>query len=105
MPRYFFHFASGNNVARDPEGVELEGLGAAYLHALEMVHRVRMRFPDAGNDWVIEIGDETGRKPLVVLPRALQYRYHALSEAANGLNECRPAAAALTPKPSPAGIR
>ena len=37
-------------------------------HAIDMVHRVRVKFPDAGNDWLIEITDETDRKPLVVLP-------------------------------------
>jgi hypothetical protein len=68
MPRYFFHFVWGNDAARDTEGVELEGLRAAYLHALEMLHRVHVNFPEAGDDWVIEISDEAGRKPLVVLP-------------------------------------
>jgi len=33
-----------------------------------MVRRVRVKFPDARNDWLIEIADETERKPLVVLP-------------------------------------
>ena len=68
MPRYFFHFAWRHDAARDTEGVELEGLGAAYLHAMEMLHRVRANFPEAGDDWVIEISDEAGQKPLVVLP-------------------------------------
>ena len=72
MPRYFFHFVWGNAAARDTEGFELEGLWAAYLHALEILNRVRVEFPDAGDDWIIEISDEAGRKPLVVLPRALQ---------------------------------
>src|SRR5919106_3878611 len=85
MPRYFFHFASGNDVARDTEGVELEGLGAAYLRALEMLHRVHVKFPDAGNDWVIEVGDVTGRSPLVVLPQALRYRANGMNKAANSL--------------------
>jgi hypothetical protein len=68
MPRYFFNFVWGDDAVRDTEGVELEGLGAAYLHAMEMLLRVRVNFPEAGDDWVIEIGDEAGRKPLVVLP-------------------------------------
>jgi hypothetical protein len=68
MPRYFFHFVWGNDSVRDEEGVELEGLEAAYLHALEMLHRINVHFPDPGDDWVIEISDEAGRKPLVVLP-------------------------------------
>ncbi len=68
MPRYFFHFVWGNDAVRDTEGVELEGLGTAYWHAMEMLHRVRVKFPDAGDDWLIEISDEAGRRPLVVLP-------------------------------------
>jgi hypothetical protein len=68
MPLYFFHFVWADDAVRDTKGVELEGLGAAYRHALGLVHRVRIRFPDAGDDWLIEIGDETGRKPLVILP-------------------------------------
>ena len=68
MPRYFFHFVWGNDAVRDTEGVELAGLGGAYLHAMEMLLRVRVNFPEAGDGWVIEISDEAGRKPLVVLP-------------------------------------
>jgi hypothetical protein len=68
MPRYFFHFVWAEDAVKDEHGVELEGLGAAYWHAIEMVRRVRVRFPDAGNDWLIEIADETDRKPLVVVP-------------------------------------
>ena len=68
MPRYFFHFVWAEDAVKDEQGVELEGLSAAYWHAIDMVHRVRVRFPDAGNDWLIEIADETDRKPLVVLP-------------------------------------
>ena len=33
-----------------------------------MIAYVRVKFPDAGVDWLIEIADETHRKPLVVLP-------------------------------------
>ena len=38
-----------------------------------MVRRVRVRFPDAGNDWLIDIADETDRKSLVVLPAGMFY--------------------------------
>ena len=68
MPRYFFHFVWAEDAVKDEQGVELEGLSAAYWHAIDMVHRVRVRFPDADKDWIIEITDETDRKPLVVLP-------------------------------------
>ena len=68
MPRYFFHFVWAEDAVKDEQGVELEGLSAAYWHAIDMVHRVRVKFPDAGSDWLIEIADEIDRKPLVVLP-------------------------------------
>jgi hypothetical protein len=68
MPRYFFSFVWANEAVRDTEGAELEGLPAAYLRALEMLHRIRVNFPDPGHDWVIEISDDAGRKPLVILP-------------------------------------
>ena len=68
VPRYFFHFVWPDDAFRDTKGLEFEGLVPAYWHAMGLVRRVRYDFPDAGNDWLIEIGDETGRKPLVVLP-------------------------------------
>jgi hypothetical protein len=68
MPRYFFHFVWPDDAVRDTKGVELEGLEAAYRHAIGLVHQVRVRFSDADNNWLIEISDEAGRKPLVVLP-------------------------------------
>ena len=68
MPRYFFHFVWPNDAVRDTKGVELEGLEAAYRHAIGLVHQVRVRFSEADNNWLIEISDETGGKPLVVLP-------------------------------------
>jgi hypothetical protein len=68
MPRYFFNFVWANEAVRDTEGAELEGLPAAYLRALEMLHRIRVNIPDPGDDWVIEIRDDAGGKPLVVLP-------------------------------------
>ena len=68
MPRYFFHFVWPDDAFRDTKGLEFEGLVPAYWHAIGLVRRVRYDFPDAGNDWLIEIGDEAGRKPLVVLP-------------------------------------
>jgi hypothetical protein len=68
MPRYFFYFVWPGDAVRDTRGVELEGLEAAYRHAIGLVHQVRVRFSDADNNWLIEISDETGGKPLVVLP-------------------------------------
>jgi len=68
MPRYFFHVIWPDDTYRDKQGVEFDGLKPAYWYAIGLVRRVRHEFPDAGNDWLIEIGDESGRKPLVVLP-------------------------------------
>jgi hypothetical protein len=68
VPRYFFHFVWPNDVFRDTTRVEFEGLVLAYWYQLDWYGKCVPIFPDAGNDWLIEIGDETGRKPLVVLP-------------------------------------
>ena len=71
MPRYYFHVASPKNPVRDAYGVELAGLDAAHWHAMHLVYRLREHAPEAGEDWVIEVSDETGAVPLVVLPRAV----------------------------------
>ena len=71
MPRYYFHVASPRNPVRDAHGVELAGLDAAYCHAMHLVYRLREHAPETGEDWVIEVSDETGARPLVVLPRAV----------------------------------
>ena len=71
MPRYYFHLASPRNPVRDAHGVELAGLDAAYWHAMHLVYRLREHAPETGEDWVIEVSDETGARPLVVLPRAV----------------------------------
>jgi len=68
MPRYFFHFVWPDDAVRDKKGMELEDLRAAYGHAIGLVHQVRVRVPDADDNWLIEISDEAGGKPLVVLP-------------------------------------
>jgi Domain of unknown function (DUF6894) len=39
MPRYFFHFVWPDDAVRDTKGVELEGLEAAYRHAIGLVHQ------------------------------------------------------------------
>jgi hypothetical protein len=71
MPRYYFHVVSPKNPVRDAYGVELAGLDAAHWHAMHLVYRLREHAPEAGEDWVIEVSDETGARPLVVLPRAV----------------------------------
>ena len=69
MPRYYFHVVSPRNPVRDAHGVELAGLDAAHWHAMHLVYRLREHAPETGEDWVIEVSDETGARPLVVLPR------------------------------------
>ena len=71
MPRYYFHVVSPRNPVRDAHGVELAGLDAAHWHAMHLVYRLREHAPETGEDWVIEVSDETGARPLVVLPRAV----------------------------------
>ena len=71
MPRYYFHVVSPRNPVRDAYGVELAGLDAAHWHAMRLVYRLREHAPETGEDWVIEVSDETGARPLVVLPRAV----------------------------------
>ena len=38
---------------------------------MHLVYRLREHAPERGEDWVIEVSDETGARPLVVLPRAV----------------------------------
>ena len=67
MQRYHFHFKWPDDAVFDEEGIELENFTAAYLHACELVHQVRRRFPAAGSDWWIEIS--TGLDtPTTILP-------------------------------------
>jgi hypothetical protein len=71
MPRYYFHVVSTKNPVHDAHGVELAGLDAAHWHAMHLVYRLREHVAEAGEDWVIEVSDETGARPLVVLPHAV----------------------------------
>ena len=71
MPRYYFNVRSPKNPVRDENGVVLATLDAAYWHAMHLVYRLRVHAAEAGEDWVIEVRDETGAVPLVVLPRAV----------------------------------
>ena len=71
MPRYYFHVVSPRNPVRDAHGVELAGLDAAHWHAMHLVYRLREHAPETGEDWVVEVSDETGARPLVVLPHAV----------------------------------
>ena len=84
MPRYYFHVVSPRNPVRDAHGVELAGLDAAHWHAMHLVYRLREHAPETGEDWVIEVSDETGARPLVVLPRAVPMLREARTPAELG---------------------
>lgn len=71
MPRYYFHLVSPANPVRDRTGVELPGLSAAYWHAMRLVYRLRNHAAETGEDWVLEVADESAAVPLVVLPRSV----------------------------------
>jgi hypothetical protein len=77
MPRYFFHLVSASNPVRDTEGVELTGLDAAHWHAMHLIFRLRTQAAEAGENWVVEVGDESGAVPLVVLPSSVPLMRHA----------------------------
>jgi hypothetical protein len=67
MPRYFFHFVSPHHVVRDSRGVELAGLSAAHWYAVKLVYQMHAHVPKLDDDWKIEVTDQTGATPLVVL--------------------------------------
>jgi hypothetical protein len=71
MPRYYFNIVSPGKSVRDAHGVELAGLDVAHWHAMHLIYRLRANSLDAVEDWVIEIGDESGAIPLVVLPSSV----------------------------------
>ncbi|MGB3020504.1 MAG: hypothetical protein WBB50_00085 [Methyloceanibacter sp.] len=76
MPRYYFHLVSPSHPVRDTQGVDLPGLDAAHWHAMHLVYRLRAHAGDMAEDWVVEVGDETGAVPLVVLPWAVPMMRH-----------------------------
>ena len=60
------------NPVRDAAGVELAGLDAAHWHAMHLVIACASMRPETGEDWVIEVSDELGARPLVVLPHTVR---------------------------------
>jgi hypothetical protein len=42
--RYFFHFASKDDLVADAEGVDLPDLRAAHRHALRLIHQTGPSF-------------------------------------------------------------
>ena len=86
MPRYYFHVVSPKNPVRDAYGVEFAGLDAAHWHAMRLVYRLREHAPETGEDWVIEVSDETGAarswccRSAVPMLRESRPRRHELCE-------------------------
>ena len=76
MPRYFFHLVPQTNPVRDTRGVELVGLNAAHWHAMHLIYRIRTHAGEADDDWVVEVSDESGASPLVVLPWSVPLMRH-----------------------------
>ena len=71
MPRYHFHFASrsGEQVP-DPDGVELDDLGAAHRHAVKLIRRTALFTSRRWNarEWSVQVVDvEQGWSVLTVL--------------------------------------
>jgi hypothetical protein len=77
MPRYFFHIAAGDHVVKDDRGVDLSGLRAAHWHALELLLKMQAHLPPEDREedgvWLIEVSDETGAAPLIVLPASVRW--------------------------------
>ena len=68
MPRYYFHLKSPSRPVRDKTGVELPGLEAAHWHAMRLVYRLREHAAETGEDWVIAVADEFGRRAARAAP-------------------------------------
>ena len=68
MPRYFFHFASKQELVIDGDGIELPDLLTAHQHAIRLV---REAMPFLANDprqgWVVEVTNTDSDPPLTVL--------------------------------------
>jgi len=53
---------------RDRSGKDLSGLTAEYWHATRLIYRLREYPVETGEDWVLEVADESDAVPLVLLP-------------------------------------
>jgi hypothetical protein len=69
MPRFFLHYRDGTGLSKDPLGVTLPNVEAAYAEALKRAHDVLERLSDWPSDimdemvreMAFEIADEAGR--------------------------------------------
>jgi hypothetical protein len=72
MPHYLFHLSDGEDLFIDDEGKQLEDSGAAHLHALRIMDKVRRFIPDAANStWKIRITLASGQSVMTVISPAL----------------------------------
>jgi len=53
---------------RDRSGKDLSGLTAEYWHATRLIYRLSEYPAETGEDWVLEVADESDAVPLVLLP-------------------------------------
>ena len=68
MPRFFFHMATKGMQLTDDIGRELTCLSAAHLHAHLLAHKTSARLPPGETvGWMVNVADENGDVPLVVL--------------------------------------
>ena len=72
MPHYLFHLSDGEDLFIDDEGKQLEDSGAAHLHALRIIEKIRRFIPDAANStWKIRITLASGQSVMTVISPAL----------------------------------
>ena len=72
MPHYLFHLSDGEDLFIDDEGKQLEDSGAAHLHALRIIKKIRRFIPDAANStWKIRITLASGHSVMTVISPAL----------------------------------
>lgn len=67
--RYYFHFASKDDLVPDHEGVDLTNLSAAHRHAVRIIHQTAPFIPDGPDwrGWRIEVASERCEQILLVL--------------------------------------
>jgi hypothetical protein len=67
MQRFYFDFISKDMNLPDEDGIELDGLAAAYARALRLVYSTMNYLEVPSERWVIHIRDERGSILLTVL--------------------------------------
>jgi uncharacterized protein DUF6894 len=69
VARFFFHFVSKDKFIPDPNGRELEDVGAAHGHALLIIEKsvVLLSHEVDWKGWSINVSDASGRVLLSVL--------------------------------------